>query len=261
MFEKFFASIGIGSTQVDLQLDQNKLTMGQTTSGSLHLLGGNVSQEMESLVVHLYVKYKYIHSKRRDYTNRFSEIVTSIPIKQSNFRIEPRQEIHFPFSFDCPENLAVSSKMTEYYFCTELKIRNGKNSGDTDPIQISASGLMKHFLEGCKSLKMSWIHEGYTGSKAPEPKQFIYFLPPRIFRDRIQEILFEFNPHDTKQGIYGTYQIIKKGEGGESSLLKDFLPNTNEHFHFSPNQLATIETATESIKRWIALQAVNLPRS
>jgi hypothetical protein len=78
--------------------------------------------------------------------------------------------------------------MTEYFFRTELKIRNGINSGDLDPIQINPAGLLKNFLDGCRSMKMTWIHEGYTGSNTKSPKQYIYFLPPRVFRDRIDEV-------------------------------------------------------------------------
>lgn len=258
MIKRLFSKIGIGAARYGLHLKPKILTMGETASGQLEIHGGIVPQTIDKITGQLKIRYCYSTIRDR-YRQDFwkTDTLYQFPILDQPLKIEPKQNRKLSFSFTCPEQLAISSKMTHYYIGAKIELA-GLNPYVREEVRLRPSGYLQTFLQGCKRLKMNHVHEGYTGSKVAEPKQFLYCQPPRIFRDHLQEVLWIFDPHHTEQGIYGTFRLFGHDETSHSSFFAKI--EAHEPFHLTPEQLTTPDIAAERIKQLIARHVHLYPR-
>lgn len=257
MFRRWLALFGgIGRASYQLHFKTKIFTMGDTVSGQLEIQGGSIPQTIDKITGQLKIRYRY-SGVREWYTRHWkSSTVKCFPIQPQSLNIEPNQKQKLSFSFTCPEQLAISSKMTTYYIGVKIE-QKGINPYIEEEVRLRPSGYLNVFLQGCKRLKMTHLHEGYTGAEVSNPKQFLYCLPPSIFRDRLQEVLFIFNPHDTEQGIHGTFRLFGHDDTIDTNASKI---EAHEPFHLTPEQLKNVDTAAEQLKQLISRYAYDFPR-
>src|SRR5690606_23078046 len=122
MFENLFAKLGYGSQKVDLVLNGNSFTLGDTINGELHIEGAKVKQKINKIDVDFFLSiFKDGHEYRQQIQN--------FPFHHS-FEIQPAERHSFPFTYALPMNLPISSSTVQFYFITRLDIASGVDSSD-----------------------------------------------------------------------------------------------------------------------------------
>jgi sporulation-control protein len=231
VIKNFLASLGFGAAQIDLILDRDCLTMGETVTGKLVLIGGAVKQIMEGLKVHFCLASAY---PKDDHHVDVNEIVATIPVFEENFIIEPGETKEYLFQFVCPRHLPVSSVNTRFFFKTDLEIKSGIDAEDRDMVDVYASGIQRHFLEGFARLGFRHHNEAYTG-KGEDGYQIIYLRPTSWLFGKIEGIEIKYQPANVDQWVSGFFKL------GEQK----------GRFHFSAEELGNTELATETIRQFI----------
>lgn len=248
VFKSILASLGMGATKIDLVLTTDQIEMGQQVDGKIIMTGGDVEQRIEGLFVDFTLNSRF---SRDDHTIFVNEVIKRITIFKDDFMVKPRQLQEFPFSFQCPEYLPVSSVNTRYYFQTNLEIKSGIDSKDRDFIIVKPSGLIKNFLEGFTRLGFAHHAEGYTG-KQRDDRQIIQFQPTTWLRGKFDEIVFSYQPGQSQHQISGFFELDKRTHGVLGMLADEMdLDERKGYYQFSASQLATPEIAAETIRHFI----------
>jgi sporulation-control protein len=253
MFKSLLASLGLGAAKIDLILDRSFVVTGKEVTGKIVIAGGDVKQILEGLYVDFILDSRYTVGES---TRHVSEVVQRISIFKDDYTIQPQQNYEVPFSFQCPQGLPVSSVCTRYYFQTNLEIKQGIDSHDRDYIDVRPTGLLRNFLAGFSRLGFVHHAEGYTGEGG---KQIIQFRPTTWLHGEYDEILFDYRPGETEQGIGGFYELDKKTRGIMGVLADSLdLDESQGQYYFSREQLATEEKAEETIRQFIIEKSQNL---
>lgn len=244
MFKKILSSIGIGSAQVDLVLDQNQVTMGDTITGKLIVKGGSVDQQIGDITVDFRVRSRYQHG---DNMRSVDQVVGSAALTEA-FTIKAKETQEFDFSYTVPHYLPVSSSTTHYVFHTNLGIEAGLDSSDNDHVTVHPSGLLRNFMEGFKLLGCTVKGEGYTG----HIQMFSFYLTSWM-RGKLDELEFQFDPAETQHGtISGFFEVDKKVSGVGGWLADELdLDERKGRFRFSAAQLSSPEQAADTIRAFV----------
>lgn len=247
MLKKFLASIGFGAAKVNLQLDQDVMTMGQPITGTILVVGGETEQVTEGLKVSLHLSSRYT---RGDHQHHVHEKVVTIPITNEKLILGPGARYEYPFHFVCPESLPVSSVCTRYYFQTDLDIDQAVDAKDHDHIEVLPSGMLKNFLDGFYALGFQHYAEGYTGRR--DATQIIQFRPTTWLRGQYDEIVFSYATELTGTQITGWFELDKKTRGLMGALADELdLDEKKGRYTFYSSDLASVERATETIQEFI----------
>ncbi|WP_044640226.1 sporulation protein [Risungbinella massiliensis] len=247
MLKKFLASIGVGNAKIDLMLDQSQLTMGETITGHIHVIGGDVEQKVDGLSVGFRVASRYSNG---DQTVHVDEKVADIPITRDQFVLQPREQREYPFHFTCPHGIPVSSVTTGYYFQTSLEIDFGVDAKDRDYVTVLPNGLQKNFFEGFSRLGFTHFGEGYTGQR--RDTQIVQFRPTSWLAGEYDEIVFMYQPGNTQSHVSGNFELDKRNRGLGGFLADQLdLDERKGYFSFTSSQLATPETAEQTIRNFI----------
>ncbi|MDQ0418617.1 sporulation-control protein [Croceifilum oryzae] len=180
MFKNMLAKFGHGSAKVDLVLDKQSFTLGESVSGSLIVIGGEVEQKINRIDIDFVVS---IRKQGHEYT----QVLQAFPFHDS-FRIEPSGKRSFPFSYTMPNNLLVSGSSVSYFFKTRLDIANGVDSSDRDFVHIEPPSRLQKVIQAFQQLGFHEIHDsrsfdGYM--------QEFKFTSSSSVRDKAQEMKFK----------------------------------------------------------------------
>ena len=74
----------------------------------------------------------------------------------------------------------------------------------------------------------------------------IRMKPTTWLYGKFDMIAFEYFPHDTENGIYGFFELEKRNYGMATFMMD--IDQKVGSFHFSNEDLATVEDATETYK-------------
>jgi sporulation-control protein len=254
MLKKFLASIGFGAAKVNLQLDQDVMTMGQPITGKILVEGGETEQITEGLKVSLYLSSRYT---RGDHERHVHEKVATVSITDEKLHLGPGTRLEYPFHFVCPEGLPVSSVCTRYYFQTDLDIDSAVDAKDRDHIEVRPSGILKNFLDGFHALGFQHYAEGYTGRR--DATQIIQFHPTTWLRGQYDEIVFSYATGLTDTQITGWFELDKKTRGLMGALADELdLDEKKGRYTFYSSDLSSVERAAETIQAFIMKHSENL---
>ncbi|MBA4493882.1 sporulation protein [Paenactinomyces guangxiensis] len=243
MFKTLLASAGVGAARIDLVLDDSKVTMGETVAGKIIAVGGSTEQKVDELTVKF--NMESYHGKN---LNTIQREIASIEVTDDDFVIRPGEEKVFPFQFDCPFTLPVSSVSTKYYFDTNLEIKWGKDSKDRDYIDVLPAGFLKNFLDGFQLLGFKPKWEGLLEDDG-KFSQLIQFQPVKQFRDDFEEVTFIYQTRKTYKGVKGYFEFDANTTGDHSVLIDMLnLDEMSGKFKFDADDLATPEKAKEKIE-------------
>ncbi|SEM92644.1 sporulation protein [Lihuaxuella thermophila] len=255
MFKSLLASLGVGAAKIDLILDRDVVVMGEEVTGKIVLKGGEVEQLIEGLSVEFRLASSY---KKGDHHVHVNEKIATIPILTETYTVPPHQVTEYPFSFICPNYLPVSSVNTRYYFQTNLEISNALDAKDRDFVEVHPSGLQKNFLDGFKALGFVHRGEGYTGSR-DQGIQIIQFHPTTWLKGEYDEIVFMYQPHATQHGVSGFFELDKRTSGLLGMIADELdLDEKKGRFHFNAAELASVDQAAETIRRFIITNSQGL---
>lgn len=148
IFNKMLASIGVGSAQVDTQLEKNSYTAGETVRGIVVIQGGNTEQVIDSISLALKTKYLKEFNDSKYYEDG---IICSFGITES-FTIQPNERKEIPFNFQIPYLTPVSVGKTKIWLHTGLDISMAVDPTDEDYITVYPSPLAQSVLDAVQSL-------------------------------------------------------------------------------------------------------------
>ncbi len=179
MFKKLFAAMGMGSAEVDTRLHNNRVTPGQTVTGDVYIRGGEVDQEIDSLVLNLMTEVE-VESGDTEYKTQ--HIISRFPLAR-DFRVRKHEEMVVPFQIlihpetpitEIPSNTQHMShhpqggskgyqpytyqghkktgNRTKDWIYTGLEIDNGIDSKDVDYLQVMPTEPMTRFLAAIENI-------------------------------------------------------------------------------------------------------------
>ncbi|MCX7569704.1 sporulation protein [Tumebacillus sp. DT12] len=180
MFKKFMAKIGVGSAQIDFQLNGNQYRLGDTVEGQFQIVGGNVEQSINGITLDLNLKMKYEDSA-------IYPVIASIPVSGA-FDLPPGERKTLDVRFTLPENLPVSRRHASYYFSTNLDIEEGLDSGDRDAITLLPSPRFAAVLDAIADMGFREKHD--SGEFNGYNQEFAYAVPEDYY-SRLNELEFE----------------------------------------------------------------------
>jgi sporulation-control protein len=248
MLKKFLASMGFGAAKVNLQLDQDVVTMGQPITGKIVVVGGETEQVTEGLKVTFNLSSRYTSG---DHQHHVLEKIVTIPITNEKLVIGPGFHLEYPFSFVCPAGLPISSISTRYYFETDLDIDQGVDAKDHDLVQVLPSGMLQNFFDAFAALGFRHYAEGYTG-KYNESMQIIQFHPTTWLRGQYDEIVFSYATQLADKQITGWFELDKKTHGLMGALADELdLDERKGRYTFYAADLASVEKARQTIQSFI----------
>ncbi|KEK24037.1 sporulation protein [Bacillus gaemokensis] len=148
MFQKFLASVGIGNAKVDTVLERDEYVVGEEIIGVVHITGGSVSQQIESIYLTLSASYvREVDDKKVSATFDLKRVRLTEPIE-----IEPNAKVEIPFSFPMPIEAPLTFGMKTVWVHTGLDIKRSIDPSDRDYIQVLPNTLLTSVLDSVKQL-------------------------------------------------------------------------------------------------------------
>jgi sporulation-control protein len=179
VFEKWLASLGIGSAKVDTQLNQEDFFPGDQVDGQIVIRGGDSVQQIEDIYLELIVEYlKDGKNVRHTYQQYYlaEKIIVS-----------PGEEKTIPLTLQLPIDLPMSTGQFPIYLQTGLDIKFAKDPSDRDRINILPLPLIQKVLKDIEDAGFIL----YRIMNSPTSKK----------KSRPFEQIFEFKPTGRYQGI------------------------------------------------------------
>lgn len=237
MFNRLFASIGIGSAKIDTLLEKNRYMPGEIVKGIVKVKGGNVEQRIETIT--LSVMTEYIRETNDHKVKNHSEIVRYRVSDPFSLSADELREV--PFLFQLPYKTPVTVGQTPVWVKTGLDISGGVDSGDNDRIEIGLTPGMETIFNAMKVLgfmfrKAECEYASRLGGNLPFVQEF-EFVPTTQFRGHLDEVEVMFFPAENELEI--VLQIDRKARGFSSMFAEAM--NLDESFirvRFTNQQLS-----------------------
>ncbi|WP_075617773.1 sporulation protein [Paenisporosarcina indica] len=244
IFHKVLASVGVGNAKVDTKLNNSTFVAGEMISGVTEVVGGNVSQSVDSIYIKVYTTYER-EANDKKYTD--SVAVSSFKLNEP-FSIEKDEKKVFPFSFNLPLITPVTMGKTRVWLQTGLDIKNAVDPGDKDMIEVRPNAFIQAGLTAAQNLGLKLrkvdceeAPRAYKGlTKFVQEFEFVPASGP--FRGKFDEVELTFIPKGLDQ-VELLIQVDRKVRG-LSSLFSEAL-NMDESFIrliLTKADLATLES-------------------
>ncbi len=148
IFQKVFASIGIGAATVDTKIEKNQYQAGDVIRGIVEIKGGSTEQKIDSIYLTLNTTY-IRESDDKKYTDYAA--IQKIQITEP-FTITENETKEFPFEFTLPYGTPLTYGNTRVWVATGLDIKNAVDPKDKDYIEIMPNALTGAILDGVQQL-------------------------------------------------------------------------------------------------------------
>lgn len=167
MFKKLSASLGIGSAKVDTILNDSSIFQGETLSGFINIVGGQVEQKIDSVILKLCTDCKIDTDSGTDYQNH---ILNSFEINRP-FIIRPYETKDVPFELTLHNETPITTLNARINKCkvwaeTALDIDFAINPSDRDHLDIRPLPSIQRIIDFLEQ-------EGFFMHKADVEKGFI----------------------------------------------------------------------------------------
>jgi sporulation-control protein len=226
MFKKLLASVGIGSAQVDARLEEDSLIPGEIVKGEVHIVGGDVAQEIDEIYM-----FVVTHYEREANDTKVKEECTLVKHRLSErFTLQPKERRVLPFAFQLPYETPLTMGRQPVYLRTGLDIKNAIDPGDSDFIEVRPHPLMAKVLDAIRGLgfqlfKVDCEYNRYLGRTYPFVQEF-EFRPTGAYRSRLEELEVIFF---LRQGeLEVLLELDKRARGLLSALEEAF--NLDERY-------------------------------
>lgn len=147
MFKNISAALGFGGAKVDTILDHNEVVQGDLVSGHVKVIGGNVDQHIDAIMIKLMTKVK----QETDENVHFIDHVLAEYSISEPFDAEAEVEYRFDFEFNLhPEapitTLAVDNNQCLVWLDTELDIDYAIDASDEDIIHVAPLPVVANII-------------------------------------------------------------------------------------------------------------------
>jgi sporulation-control protein len=249
MFQKFLASVGIGAAKVDTVLVQERYYAGEEVRGVVHITGGNVEQNIDSIYLTLSTSYiREVDDKKVSATYALDKFCLTNPIK-----VASGEKKEIPFSFVLPLETPVTFGLKKVWIHTGLDIKNSVDPRDTDYIEVLPSPLLSGVLDAVQNLgfrlRQAECEElPYRLRKRVPFVQEFEFIPVSgsFYRklDELELLVFPTSSHELE--IIMEIDRKARGLAGLFSEALD-MDETKVHFYVTQSDLPILSQQFEQI--------------
>jgi sporulation-control protein len=221
IFNKVFASVGIGAARVDTKLYENRFTAGQEIRGVVEITGGSISQQVDEIYITLNTTYI---KERNDSKLSQQAIIDKFRISES-FTIEANEKKEIPFSYTLPLDIPVTMGKTKVWLQTGLDIKNAMDPTDRDFIDVGPSQIMTAVLNtvsdlGFRLRKVDCEEAPYKFKRRlPFIQEFEFVPMSGSFRGKLDELELVFFPQ-SESSVEILMEVDRRARGLGSFLAE-----------------------------------------
>ncbi|WP_071459859.1 sporulation protein [Bacillus massilinigeriensis] len=248
LFNKIFASIGIGSAQVDTKLEKDTFSPGQEVNGIVEIKGGNIEQKVDDIYLSLHTTYvKEADDKKYTSTGMIERFRIS-----ETFVISPDERKEIPFTFVLPGDTPISAGKTKIWVATGLDIKNAVDPGDKDYIKVLPTELMAAVFKTVDKLgfrlRESECEQApyHLRRRLPFIQEFEFVPVSGPFRGRLDELELVFFPvTSTQMELHMQVDRRARGLGGFLSEALE-MDETNIRLSITNSDIPTMDSKLKS---------------
>ncbi|MFB6466137.1 sporulation protein [Cytobacillus sp. Hz8] len=214
LFNKIFASVGIGAATVDTKIEKSTIIPGEIVKGEIDVQGGSIEQKIDSIYLSLYTTYiKEVDDKK--YSS--SGLIDGFRIAES-FQLQPNERKVLPFSFQLPIDTPITIGRTKIWVSTGLNIKNAVDPNDKDYLKIMPTPLMSSVLQAISDLGFR-LREAECEeapyrlrNRFPFVQEFEFVPAAGSFKGRLDELEMIFYPKSSHE-IELLIQVDRRASG------------------------------------------------
>ncbi|WP_226647955.1 sporulation protein [Microbulbifer variabilis] len=179
MLQKLKASLGIGAAKVDTVLESASLFQGELIKGSIHILGGNVEQEVDAINLKLCTEAKVENDNGTGYINFTLDDIKIV----EPFTIDAGESIEIPFEFKLNDEAPITALRAHKNECrvwleTTLDIDFAIDPKDRDYLEVKPLPVVQSIFtlienEGFDLVKAD-VEKGYLNGGSFSSKSGCY---------------------------------------------------------------------------------------
>ncbi len=167
MFKKLKASLGIGSAQVDTILDEMSVFQGATLTGKVHIIGGEVEQQIDAITIKLNTEMKVEVEDSFNYQTFTIDQLKAV----EPFVIQPNEEKQIPFQLKLHDETPITlvnalKNQCHVWLETTLDIGFAMDPRDRDYIEVKPLPVVSQVIQAIEQA-------GFNMVKADVEKGFL----------------------------------------------------------------------------------------
>ncbi|WP_318508834.1 sporulation protein [Bacillus sp. T3] len=233
LFNKVFASVGIGSATVDTKLERDTLIPGEEIKGIVEIRGGSVDQQIDAIYLSLYTTYlKESDEKKYSVNALIDQVRLNEPLL-----IKSKETKQIPFSFKLPIDTPISLGRTKIWVATGLDIKNAVDPSDKDYIKVVPNPLMEAVLNAVNDLGFR-LREAECEEapyrlrkRLPFVQEFEFVPITGSYKGRLDELEIVFFP--SSNSMTDIYMQVDRKARGLGGFLAEALEMDESHVHFT----------------------------
>ena len=214
-FRGMMARLGSGGAGVETVLDRPETTPGGSVTGTVHVTGGKVPQDVTEVRVALQAT---VEAESGDSSWR-EEVTFGTVAVAGAARIEPGAQHALPFSLPVPWQCPVTAidgwqlRGMRVGLRTRLDIAGSVDPGDLDPVTVLPLPVQRTVLHALDGLGFAFrgadVEKGrIRGSELPFYQE-VEFTPPYSLRGRVNELEVTFLADP--QGVDVVLEVDRRG--------------------------------------------------
>jgi sporulation-control protein len=214
MFKKILASVGIGAAKVDTRLFKDSLMPGEMVAGEVHIVGGDVVQNVDDIYIYIVTEYK----QEVDDSTVTKECELVKYRLAERFELHPKQTKVIPFEIQLPYETPLTIGSQPVYVRTGLDISSAIDPKDKDYLQVHPHPLMQQVLNAVENLgfqlyKVDCEYAHHYGSRYPFVQEF-EFRAIGKYRGQLDELEVVFHLHPNELQVLLEIDRKARGFGG-----------------------------------------------
>ena len=214
-FRNLMAKLGAGNASVDTLLDSPVTTPGGTVTGTVHLTGGTVAQDIAECRVSLQARVE-VESGDSEWKE---DVVFGTAVVAGAGRIEPGVRAAVPFAFPVPWQCPFTAvdgwtlRGVAIGLRTRVDIPGGSDPGDLDAVTVEPLPVQRTVLQALTGLGFAFrgadVEKGrLAGSDLPFYQE-VEFAPPSSLRGRVNELEVTFLA--SPRGVEVVLEVDRRG--------------------------------------------------
>ena len=241
MLKRFLAGLGIDSAKVNLEIDRERVRLGESISGRVIVKGGMVEQQVDEISIALIVTSQY---QDDDETKGIRQEIGKVKISEKLTIEANAPEASLPVQFKIPYHIPISSGNTRYHLETSLDIKNALDPTDKDEILILPNEQVESVFDAFK--RLGFRAKARSGDYNGRFQQF-EFIPTQFMKGKLDEVELYLEAQEKKINLM--LQIDKKSRGLFAGLIDNLdLDESHVVFSLSKEETANVEQVADILQ-------------
>ena len=198
---RVLASVGIGNASVDTVLPSETVTPGETVDAEVHIVGGDVEQEVDAIRLELETRYRTDNGYREVDIDRFT--------LAEGLTIEPDAEETRSVSLDIPYGTPVTLGSVDVWVETELDIAIAVDPEDRDYLDVRPTPRLQAVFDAMDDLGFSFRTAeceadpyGRYGASRTFVQEFEFRPSSGPFRGQVDEVELVARPGPDELDVF-----------------------------------------------------------